>query len=207
MNEGQVKTAVLTHVREATGRRRKPIVTAEFTLGSSGVRADLAVFAETSIGFEIKTAKDTLRRLPAQMAAYARYFDHAVAIVAPCHVPNVAPDALHGGSLWTYDEDGVLQPLVDGQVNVVADEALIDLMTQAERRRGDFRAAIAARYDATSRQFWAAVSRRSIRSADLPLLSRFAEGRMQARKLVEERMAYWVQWAEAQNSSLATIAA
>ena len=198
MDEGQVKAAVLTRVREATGRRRKPIVTAEFTLGSSGVRADLAVFAETSIGFEIKTAKDTLRRLPGQMAAYARYFDHAVAIVAPCHVPNIVPHALHGGSLWTYDEDGILQPLVEGQVNAVAAEALIDLMTQAERRRGDFREAVAARYESTSRQFWAAVSRRSIGSADLPLLSRFTEARTQARRLASEREAQWARWLSAQ---------
>jgi hypothetical protein len=199
MNEGQVKAAVLTRVREAAGRRRKPIVTAEFTLGSSGVRADLAVFAETSIGFEIKTARDTLRRLPAQMAAYARYFDHAVAIVAPCHVPNILPDALHGGSLWTYDDDGALQTLVQGQVNAVTDEALIDLMTQAERRKGDFLAAITGRYGATSRQFWAAVSRRSIRSTDLPLLSRFTESRTQARRLASEREAQWERWLSAQS--------
>lgn len=199
MDEGQVKAAVLTRVREANGRRRKPIVTAEFTLGSSGVRADLAVFAETSIGFEIKTARDTLRRLPAQMAAYAQYFDHAVAIVAPCHVSNIAPEALHGGSLWTYDGDGILQPLVEGQVNAVADEALTDLMTQAERRKGDFVAAITGRYEATSRQFWAAVSRRSIRSTDLPLLSRFTEARTQARQLADEREAYWSRWMAAQN--------
>lgn len=199
MNEGQVKAAVLTRVREAAGRRQKPIVTAEFTLGSSGVRADLAVFAETSIGFEIKTAKDTLRRLPVQMAAYARYFDHAVAIVAPSHVSNVAPDALHGGSLWTYDEGGTLRPLIEGEVNAVADEALVDLMTQAERRRGDFLAAITSRYGATSRQFWAAVSRRSVRSADLPLLSRFTEARMQARQLADEREAYWCCWMAAQD--------
>lgn len=198
MDEGQVKAAVLTRVREATGRRRKPIVTSEFTLGSSGVRADLAVFAETSIGFEIKTTRDTLRRLPAQMAAYARYFNHAVAIVAPCHVPNVAPDALSGGSLWTYDADGILRPLVEGQVNIVFDEALTDLMTQAERRRGDFLAAITGRYGTTSRQFWAAVSRRSIRSADLPLLSRFTEARTLARQLADEREANWSRWMAAQ---------
>ena len=137
MDEGEVKAAILTRVREATGRRRKPIVTAEFTLGSSGVRADLAVFAETSIGVEMNTARDTLRRLPAQMAAYARYFDHAVAIVAPCHVPNIVPDSLHGGSLWTYDEQGILRPLVEGQVNAVTHEALIDLGgTHGNRAQG-----------------------------------------------------------------------
>jgi len=198
MDEGQVKAAVLTRVREANGRRRKPIVTAEFTLGSSGVRADLAVFAETTIGFEIKTAKDTLRRLPGQMEAYARYFDHAVAVVAPCHVPHIAPRLLHGGSLWTYDDEGVLHPLFEGRVNIVDHHALMDVMTQAERREGNFRAAIASRYEATSRQFWAAVARRSIRSNDLPLLSRFHEARVQARRLAAEREAQWGRWRAAQ---------
>lgn len=198
MDEGQVKAAVLMRVREASGRRQKPIVTAEFTLGRSGVRADLAIFAETSMGFEIKTARDTLRRLPDQMAAYARYFEHSVAIVAPCHVPNVTPSILHDGSLWTYDQDGRLHLLVEGRHNVVAEAALEDLMTQAERRRGDFCAAIAGRYDVTSRRFWAAVSRRSIRASDLPLLSRFTDSRTKARQLAEEREAYWSRWMAAQ---------
>lgn len=199
MDEGQVKAAILTGVREASGRRPKPVVTAEFTLGGSGVRADLAVFAETSVGFEIKTAKDTLRRLPAQMVAYAQYFNHAVAIVAPCHVQHVTPDALHSGSLWTYDESGTLRSLVEGHVNTVTDHALIDLMTQSERRKGNFQTAIIQRYGATSRQFWTAVSRRPIRPTDLPLLSRFAEARERARSLAAERDAQWDRWLAAQS--------
>lgn len=198
MDEGQVKAAVLMRVREANGRRRQPIVTAEFTLGGSGVRADLAVFADTSIGFEIKTAKDTLRRLPVQMAAYARYFDHAVAIVAPCHVRRIAEDVLHGGSLWSYDDNGILRTVIEGRTNVVRDDDLRELLTQAERRKVGFRQAIAGRYDATSRRFWTAVSRRSIRPADLPLLSRFTAAREQAIRLASERDAYWAQWSSAQ---------
>lgn len=202
MDEGEVKAAVLTRVREANDRRRKPIVTHEFSLGSSGVRADLAVFAETTIGFEIKTVRDTLRRLPTQMRAYSQYFDHAVAIVAPCHLSHIRTSILHGGSLWTFDDHGALLPVVEGCVNVVDDEALIDLMTQAERHKGNFRAAMAARYEATSRQFWTAVARRSIRSNDLPLLSRFNEARIQARRLAAERDARWSRWLAAQDSSI-----
>lgn len=206
MDEGQVKAAVLMRVREATGRRRKPIVTAELTLGSSGVRADLVVFADISIGFEIKTARDTLRRLPTQMEAYARYFDHAVAIVAPCHVSNIAPETLSGGGLWTYDADGTLNPLVQGTVNAVAAEALFDLLTQAERRKGDFRAAMAARYGETSADFWSKVARRTIRSDDLPRLSRFSEAREQARRLAAERDAQWSRWLAAQSGYVAASA-
>lgn len=199
MHEGQVKAVVLTRARQAVGRRRKPIVTAEFSLGSSGVRADLALFAETSIGFEIKTAKDTLRRLPTQMQAYARYFHHAVAVIAPCHIPQVTADFLHGASLWTYDENGGVRLLVEGRVNSVNDAALIDLMTNAERRRGDFEAVIAARYEATSNRFWTAVARRQIRANDLSLLSRFNDSRQTARRLAAEREARWECWRAAQD--------
>jgi len=198
MDEGQVKAATLTHVRAAAGRRAKPIVTAEFTLGDSGVRADLAVFAETTIGFEIKTARDTLRRLASQMEAYCRHFDHAIAIVAPCHVPNVTAAHLFGAALWTYDGMGALRLVTPGAVNIVEDATLAGVMTQAERRKGDFRAAIAARYAGTSHHFWSTVARRSIRPGDLPLLSRFTDLRDQARRLAAEREARWSRWLAAQ---------
>ncbi|MBR9972694.1 sce7726 family protein [Magnetospirillum sulfuroxidans] len=198
MDERQVKAATLARLREEYGRRRKPIVTAEFSLGSSGIRADLVVFANETIGFEIKTARDTLRRLPSQMHAYARYFNHAVAIVAPCHLPNLIADDLCGASVWTYDGEGVLSVFRTGIANVVDDAALDDLLTQAERRTCDFRAAMKARYAATSSQFWRAVSRRSIRPDDLPLLSRFADNRAQARRFAEERDNRWSHWLAAQ---------
>jgi hypothetical protein len=54
MDEGQVKAATLMHLREAYSGQRKPVVTAEFSLGRSGVRADLVIFGTQTIGFEIE---------------------------------------------------------------------------------------------------------------------------------------------------------
>lgn len=198
MDERQVKAATLMRLREEYGRRRKPVITAEFSLGSSGVRADLVLFAEETTGFEIKTARDTLRRLPSQMKAYARHFNHSVAIVAPCHLPHLIADHLCGASVWTYDDEGVLSVIRTGIANVVDDAALNDVLTQAERRTCDFRAAMKARYAATSSHFWRTVSRRSIRPDDLPLLSRFADIRAQARRFAEERDTRWLYWLAAQ---------
>ena len=205
MDEGHLKAATLTHVREATGRRRKPIVTAEFSLGSSGVRADLAVFDEMTIGFEIKSARDTLKRLPAQMMAYSRYFDHVIAIVAPQHLRNITYDTLHGASLWTFDAEGTLSVVHDGSPNAVDPSALDDVLTQAELRCGDYRAAMEARYGATSRQFWKTVSRRPISHEDLPLLSRFADRRAQAGRLAAEKEAWWADWLAAQPSQSSSV--
>lgn len=198
MDEKQVKAATLMHLRAEYGRRRKPLITAEFSLGSSGVRADLVLFADETIGFEIKTAKDTLRRLPSQMNAYARYFNHAVAIVAPCHLPNLIDDHLCGASVWTYDDLGVMSVVRTGEANEVDDAALADLLTQAERRKSDYREAMKARYADTSRHFWQTVSRRPIRPDDLPMLSRFADHRALARRIAEERDIRWSRWLAAQ---------
>ena len=205
MDEGRVKAAVLARVREANRGRRKPVVASEFSLGSSGVRADLAIFAETTIGFEIKTSRDTLRRLQSQMKAYVQYFDHAVAIVASSHVHNVAIDNLYGASLWTYDNQGTLSVLHDGIVNVVENLMLEDVLTQVERRRGDFLTAMQARYGRTSRRFWETVARRSIRPDDLPLLSRFSDDRAQARRWAAEREARWAHWMAAQPSQSSSV--
>lgn len=198
MDEAHIKAATLSRVRQAAGRGRKPIVTAEFSLGDSGVRADLAVFGDELIGLEIKTEKDTLRRLPSQMAAYCRYFHHAVAIVAPSHLRNLTEEHLRGASLWTYDRRGLLTELHRGTVNHVDVATLEGVLTQAERRRLDFMAAMNGRYGATSKLFWQSVARRSIRSDDLPLLSRFADSRAQARRFAAEREAQWDHWLAAQ---------
>jgi hypothetical protein len=198
MDEARVKALVLARVREASGRRKKPVVTSEFSLGSSGVRADLAIFAETTIGVEIKTARDTLRRLSSQMAAYSRYFDHSIAVVAPCHLRNLTDDHLRGGSLWTYDEGGELRALHTGAQNVVEPCALLDVLTQAERRSVEFGAAMQRRYGETSAAFWRSVARRAIRPQDLALLSRFADAREQAKRTAAERESRWSQWLTAQ---------
>jgi len=198
MDEAGVKTLILARVREAAGRRKKPVVTAEFSLGSSGVRADLAVFAETTIGIEIKTAKDTLRRLHSQMAAYSRYFDHAIAVVAPCHLRQLTEHQLHGASLWTYDDEGALIVLRAGVRNIVEPSSLLDILTQAERRSLKFSAAMRRRYGDTSKDFWQSVGSRSIRPQDLALLSRFTDAREQARRAAAERELRWSKWLMAQ---------
>lgn len=58
----------------------------EFWLPLSNARADLVMLNERMEGFEIKTDRDTLRRLPHQAAAYGRVFDRCTAVVAEKHL-------------------------------------------------------------------------------------------------------------------------
>ena len=57
------------------------------------VRVDVGVVAGALWGYEIKSAHDTLRRLPKQVEVYSRVLDFAVLVVAECHL-DAAQDLL-----------------------------------------------------------------------------------------------------------------
>jgi hypothetical protein len=207
MDETQVKAVVLTRLREIYSREAKPLVTSEFVLGSSGVRADLAVFADRLLGIEIKTARDTLRRLPSQMKAYSKYFEEVVLVLASCHARNVDETKLWGAAVWTYDDSGALSVISEGRRNAVSDDSRSDILSKAELRRGCFSEAMISRYSDTSQQFWKRVRRRSaVRPEDLILLSRFAENRERARLWEAERASRWSSWIAAQEEIAGTLA-
>jgi hypothetical protein len=58
----------------------------EFWVPRSNERADVAVIGALMQGFEIKTDRDTLKRLPRQAEAYTRVFDRCHAVLAERHV-------------------------------------------------------------------------------------------------------------------------
>ena len=200
MDEASVKAKVLGLIRRGASPSGLPIVTAEFTLGRSGTRADLAMFGRRLVGVEIKTAQDSLRRLPAQLDAYADHFHRVMVVVANCHLRHLQIGDLRGASLWAYEGRGPLREIHQGGINAVDEAVLARVMTKAEERRGDFSAAVQARYGQTSRRFWEAVAGRPIRSEDLTQLSRFAERRAEAKRFAEERKVWWSDWLAAQQA-------
>jgi hypothetical protein len=58
----------------------------EFWVPRTNERADLAVIGSGMFGFEIKSDRDTLRRLPRQVDAYGRLFDHCTIVAAERHL-------------------------------------------------------------------------------------------------------------------------
>ncbi len=59
----------------------------EFWVPRSNERADVAIIGGSTFdGFEIKTERDTLKRLPRQALAYSRLFDRCNVVLAPRHV-------------------------------------------------------------------------------------------------------------------------
>lgn len=58
----------------------------ELALPQHGARVDVAVVADRLTGFEIKTSRDRLSRLPAQQNAYGLVFDRMYLAVEPRHL-------------------------------------------------------------------------------------------------------------------------
>ncbi|MBZ9649392.1 sce7726 family protein [Sphingobium sp. 3R8] len=217
MDEAQIKAAVLNHLRSVAPRGKKPTVTSEFTLGNASVRADLAILADEFIGVEIKSATDTLKRVPSQMAGYALHFDQVVLVVAERHLKRLVAEDLCGASLWTVTKDGGIVPVHHGRANKIAAPAYMNLLTQAEIERlvyrpnaqrpssaglsdavirSAFTKAFEQRYNPTSETFWRAVARRKIRAQDLTLLSRFSEERVRRRAVAQQQADFWQSWTD-----------
>ena len=58
----------------------------EFGINHGTIRADIATVASSLHGYEIKSDKDTLNRLPNQARAYNQVFDEVTLVVGECHI-------------------------------------------------------------------------------------------------------------------------
>ncbi len=81
--ENDIRNALVGHV---VGTLKTPHAIGEFWLPRSNGRADLVMLDRLMWGYEIKTERDTLRRLPNQIMAYERLFDRCTVVLAGRHV-------------------------------------------------------------------------------------------------------------------------
>lgn len=89
MRDSEVRRAFHQTVLKLAHAADDTIVVDELGLKNGIVRADIAVLNGKMIGYEIKTERDTLNRLPAQIAAYSDVFDQAFIITSSNHLEKV----------------------------------------------------------------------------------------------------------------------
>jgi hypothetical protein len=89
MRDQVVRAAFHRQVLKDEHNKPDTFVIDELGLRNGEIRADIAVVNGKMIGYEIKTAKDTLLRLNNQMVAYNEVFDHVYIITAPNHLEKV----------------------------------------------------------------------------------------------------------------------
>ena len=202
--EAHIKAAVLQKLRERGSITRRATIANEFAVGRTSVRADLVILGSTFVGIEIKSERDSLRRLQRQLAVYKDHFDRTIVVLAARHVEAASEIVRQGVDVWRFDNDGSLHVLSEAQAqSPPGDGALLSLLTQGEAKRwahlsprAALRQAFQNKYGPTSRAFWSEVARKKIASDHLRALSRFLVEREEERMWHEVRAAEWSRWEE-----------
>ncbi|KIZ40980.1 MULTISPECIES: sce7726 family protein [Rhodopseudomonas] len=86
MRDLDVRTALRRELAQQHVSDGRTLIVEEMGIWSGSVRVDIAVVNGELHGFEIKSARDTLARLPAQQALYSQVFDRVTLVVADKHL-------------------------------------------------------------------------------------------------------------------------
>lgn len=85
LRDSDVRPLLRAHVRALHGARPRTVILEELGLRRGVVRVDLAAVNGSLHGFEIKSARDSLRRLPGQVTAYGEVMDLATLVTTEHH--------------------------------------------------------------------------------------------------------------------------
>ena len=136
LSEEDVRRAVVEGIVAERGEGDEPtLVVAEFGFGRGRVRADVVALSAASIdGIEVKSAADTLARLPRQAEWYGRVCDTCTLAADPAHLDKAAARLPDWWGLTAVDRDGarVVRPADE---NPALDaEGLANLLWHGELR-------------------------------------------------------------------------
>jgi hypothetical protein len=207
--EAAFKAAVLNKLRQLSRVSPRSRIANEFVFGSTGVRADLAIFGKELTGVEIKTDRDSLKRLGRQMEAYRLHCHKVILAIAPNHLVAASQVVPNDVEIWTVRYGKVETIRACKSVRATLPETWT-LLTQVERTKIGFTpqhgvltepnqvrktvSILASRYEKTSEQFWSDVKGRAIVSEDISTLSRFKSVRELAAKNQAATKAEWDSW-------------
>lgn len=83
VTEHEIRT--LVHREIASSAMQSDLIVDEFVTGERG-RIDVAAIGENLVGYELKSDRDNLARLPRQMEAFEAVFDFCTLVVTPRHL-------------------------------------------------------------------------------------------------------------------------
>lgn len=91
MRDRDVRSAVKNHLNRLHAGDPDTRIVEEMGLWSGSVRIDIAVINGEFCGFELKSDRDTLNRLPSQADIYSRIFDRVELVVGYRHAIKADP--------------------------------------------------------------------------------------------------------------------
>src|SRR5689334_21519972 len=90
MRDKDVRHAVRRHLTELHTGEFDTRIVEEMGIWSGSVRIDLAVINGELSGYELKSDRDTLERLPLQSRLYSRVFDKVTLVASGRHLDKAA---------------------------------------------------------------------------------------------------------------------
>lgn len=89
MRDIEIRGALRAKLTDLHGHEAGTIIVDEFSVCEGFARVDVAVVNGLISGYEIKSDRDTLARLPSQSEAYNRTFDRMTIVVGSAHLKKV----------------------------------------------------------------------------------------------------------------------
>lgn len=89
MRDAEIRTLLLQSLHRKYCNDTETLIVEEVGLCQGNARVDIAVINGTIHGFEIKSEKDTLRRLSRQKSIYNKIFDYITIIASSHHLPKI----------------------------------------------------------------------------------------------------------------------
>lgn len=101
MRDVDIRLALITEMNRVHRDDPDTRIIEELGLCQGIARVDLAVVNGTIHGYEIKSERDTLARLPGQINVYSTALDFVTIIAAPTHVARVADIVPYWWGVWS----------------------------------------------------------------------------------------------------------
>lgn len=98
-----IRRALHAKMRTSHGNEPDTLVLDELGLCQGTARVDVAVVNGSVHGYEIKSARDTLARLPSQADVYGRTLDYVTIVVATNHALAVARTVPAWWGIWSAE--------------------------------------------------------------------------------------------------------
>ena len=89
MTDPEIRKELHIKILKQHHRNAKTLVIDELGLKNGAYRADIAVLSGNLIGYEIKSNRDSLRRLKNQITAYNSVFDRITIVIGERHLPAI----------------------------------------------------------------------------------------------------------------------
>ncbi len=100
MRDADIRRVLLGQIRAQHRGHPETAIVEELGLRQGTVRIDLAVINGMIHGFEIKSAADTLRRLPTQASVYGQVLDRVTIVLAEHHRADAVAAVPGWWSVW-----------------------------------------------------------------------------------------------------------